>query len=58
MKYWISGGVAALAVTAGAAIADSSSTEWAPETFTLGNGMEVVAACEALVAAAAAQETC
>lgn len=42
MKYWISGGLAALAITASTAIADSASSEWAPETFTLGNGMEVV----------------
>lgn len=42
MKYWISGGLAALAITASTAIADGASSEWAPETFTLGNGMEVV----------------
>lgn len=42
MKYRISGGLAALALGGGLAFADSSSNEWAPETFTLGNGMDVV----------------
>lgn len=42
MKYWISGGLAASAVICGAAFADSADDAWAPETFTLENGMEVV----------------
>jgi zinc protease len=42
MKYRISGGLAALALGGGLAFADSSSNAWAPETFTLGNGMDVV----------------
>ena len=42
MKYRISGGLAALALSGGLALADSPTSEWAPETFTLGNGMDVV----------------
>ncbi len=42
MKYRISGGLAALALSGGLALADTSSSEWAPETFTLDNGMDVV----------------
>ena len=42
MKYWISGGLAATALVCGTALADSAEEAWAPETFTLGNGMEVV----------------
>lgn len=42
MKYWISGGLAATALVCGTALADSAEEAWAPETFTLTNGMEVV----------------
>ena len=42
MKYWISGGLAALALTGATALADSAEETWAPETFTLSNGMDVV----------------
>jgi len=42
MKYWISGGLAATALICGTALADSAEEAWAPETFTLNNGMEVV----------------
>ncbi|MCR9195869.1 MAG: insulinase family protein [Hyphomonas sp.] len=42
MKQWISGGLAATVLLGGAAFADTASEEWAPETFTLENGMEVV----------------
>lgn len=42
MKYWISGGLTATLFAFGAALADSSDEVWAPETFTLGNGMDVV----------------
>jgi zinc protease len=42
MKYRISGGLAALALSGGLALADSPTSEWAPETFTLSNGMDVV----------------
>ncbi|MCR9270408.1 MAG: insulinase family protein [Hyphomonadaceae bacterium] len=42
MKYWISGGLIAMALTGGIALADSADSEWAPETFTLSNGMDVV----------------
>lgn len=42
MKYWISGGLAALALSGGIALADSESEVWAPEAFTLSNGMDVV----------------
>ena len=42
MKYWISGGLAATALICGTALADSADEAWAPETFTLNNGMEVV----------------
>jgi zinc protease len=42
MKYWISGGLAATALVCGTALADSAEEAWAPETFTLNNGMEVV----------------
>lgn len=42
MKYWISGGLTALALTGSVAIADDTSEAWAPETFTLSNGMDVV----------------
>lgn len=42
MKYWISGGLAALALSGGVALADSEREAWAPEAFTLSNGMAVV----------------
>ena len=42
MKYWISGGLTATLFAFGTALADSSDEVWAPETFTLGNGMDVV----------------
>ena len=42
MKHWISGGLAATVLFGGAAFADNATEEWAPETFTLENGMEVI----------------
>jgi len=42
MKYWIAGALAATALWSHTAIADSADTTWAPETFTLENGMDVV----------------
>jgi zinc protease len=42
MKYWISGGLAALALAGSLAVADTSGETWSPKTFTLGNGMDVV----------------
>ncbi len=42
MKYWISGGLAAAIVLGGAAFAENAAEPWAPETFTLDNGMDVV----------------
>lgn len=42
MKHWISGGLAATVALSGAAYADDTSEAWAPETFTLENGMVVV----------------
>ena len=42
MKYLISGGLAALSLTGVVAFADSADGAWAPETFTLSNGMDVV----------------
>ncbi|MEL7033245.1 MAG: pitrilysin family protein [Pseudomonadota bacterium] len=42
MKHWISGGLAATLFAFGSALADSTDEAWAPETFTLGNGMDVV----------------
>ena len=42
MKYWISGGLAATALIFSTALADSADEVWAPETFTLENGMDVV----------------
>lgn len=42
VKYWISGGLAVIACIWISAFADNAQTEWAPETFTLENGMEVV----------------
>ncbi len=42
MKYWISGGLSAVALAGGVALADTAASEWAPETFTLDNGMDVV----------------
>lgn len=42
MKYWISGGLAAMALVGSTALADDTSAEWAPETFALDNGMDVV----------------
>ncbi len=42
MKHWISGGLAAMTLLAGPAFADTTTDAWAPKTFTLGNGMEVV----------------
>lgn len=42
MKYWISGGLAAAALLTSAALADTAEDTWAPETFTLENGMDVV----------------
>lgn len=42
MKYLISGGLAAIALFGSSALADSAEETWAPETFTLENGMDVV----------------
>lgn len=42
MKYLISGGLAAIALFGSSALADSAEDTWAPETFTLDNGMDVV----------------
>ncbi|MEM7459166.1 MAG: pitrilysin family protein [Pseudomonadota bacterium] len=42
MKYWISGGLAATAFVFSSALADTADEVWAPETFTLENGMDVV----------------
>lgn len=42
MKYLISGGLAAVALLSSPALADSAEDTWAPETFTLENGMDVV----------------
>ncbi len=47
MTNWISGGLTALALAGGAmfsgsAIADTETAAWAPKTFTLSNGMDVV----------------
>ncbi|MFN3212360.1 MAG: M16 family metallopeptidase [Henriciella sp.] len=42
MKYRISGGFAALALLGSPAVADDATNAWAPETFTLSNGMDVV----------------
>lgn len=42
MKYWISGGLATAMLAGAVAFADNADEAWAPETFTLDNGMEVV----------------
>jgi len=42
MKYLLSGGLAAAAFLGTAALADTAEDSWAPETFTLENGMDVV----------------
>ncbi|MEM9938443.1 MAG: pitrilysin family protein [Pseudomonadota bacterium] len=42
MKYFVSGGLAALGLVGAVAFADTSVEAWAPETFTLENGMDVV----------------
>ncbi|MEO1399072.1 MAG: pitrilysin family protein, partial [Pseudomonadota bacterium] len=42
MKYLISGGLAATALIGSVAFADRADETWAPETFTLENGMDVV----------------
>lgn len=42
MKHWISGGLAATVLLAGGASAEPAADAWAPETFTLENGMDVV----------------
>lgn len=42
MKYLISSGLAAAALAGSIAFADSAEEAWAPETFTLSNGMDVV----------------
>jgi len=42
MKHLISGGLAAVALISSPALADSAEDTWAPETFTLDNGMDVV----------------
>lgn len=42
MKHWISGGLSAALIFGGAAFADNATEAWAPETFTLENGMDVV----------------
>jgi zinc protease len=46
MKYWMSGGLTALALSGAmigaVAVADTATEEWSPKTFTLDNGMDVV----------------
>lgn len=42
MRTFLAGGLAAIVLTAGPAIADTAEVEWAPSTFELSNGMEVV----------------
>ena len=47
MRYRVSGGLAAMAVTIGgglgfSALAEDAGASWAPQTFTLSNGMDVV----------------
>ena len=42
MKHWISGGLSASLLIGGVALADGAVDDWAPETFMLDNGMEVV----------------
>ena len=42
MRAFLAGGLAAIAMSAGPAMADNAETEWAPATFELDNGMEVV----------------
>jgi zinc protease len=42
MKYLISGGLSAVALSGGVALADNAAEAWTPETFTLDNGMDVV----------------
>ena len=42
MKVYLAGGLAAVAVAASPAVADTAGAEWAPATFELDNGMDVV----------------
>nr|WP_070960073.1 pitrilysin family protein [Hyphomonas sp. Mor2] len=42
MKHWISGGLTAMVLCGGTAFAEEAADAWAPETFTLDNGMDVV----------------
>ena len=42
MKAFLAGGLAAVSLGAGLAFADTSEAEWAPTTFELDNGMDVV----------------
>ena len=42
MRTCLAGGLAAIAFTASPAFADTAEAEWAPATFELDNGMEVV----------------
>ena len=42
MGKFLAGGLAAIAFAASPAIADTAEAEWAPETFELSNGMDVV----------------
>ena len=42
MGKFLAGGLAAIAFAASPAIADMAEAEWAPETFELSNGMDVV----------------
>lgn len=42
MKTCLAGGLAAIAMTAGPALADSAGSEWSPTTYELENGMDVV----------------
>ena len=42
MRAYLAGGLAAVAFTASPAFADTAEAEWAPATFELDNGMEVV----------------
>ena len=42
MNVYLAGGLAAVAVAASPAVADTAGAEWAPATFELDNGMDVV----------------
>ena len=42
MRVFLAGGLAAIALSTGPAMADTAEAEWAPATFELDNGMDVV----------------